>query len=95
MPYKCVVSYVAEQWSGERCHVIHLPQVVVDVGCGTGILSLLCAKLGGARKVSHPLSTEPLASLVPRLYPCARTQTNRALSDWSEYKRTGKAWERG
>ncbi len=24
------------------------------------------------------------------LYPCTRTQTN-----WSEYDRTGKAWERG
>ncbi len=50
-------------------------------------------------------STQPHISLVPRLYPCARTQTNqkcneslprfRYISDWSEYERTGKAWERG
>ncbi len=35
--------------------------------------------------------------LVPRLYPCARTQTNRfrCISDWSEYEHKGKAWERG
>ncbi len=35
-----------------------------------------------------------ISSLVPRLYPCARTQTFRCISDWSEYERTGKAWER-
>ena len=26
-------------------------QVVLDLGCGTGILSLFCAKLGNAKKV--------------------------------------------
>ena len=29
-----------------------LVQVVVDLGCGTGILSMFCAKLGGAKQVS-------------------------------------------
>ena len=29
----------------------HSVKVVLDLGCGTGILSLFCAKLGNARKV--------------------------------------------
>ncbi len=31
-------------------------------------------------------------SLAPRLYPCARTQTNQKCN---EYERTDKAWEQG
>lgn len=51
-------------------------QVVMDVGCGTGILSLLCAK-HGARKVSLP-STE--LGQIKALNSCWISK--RAVSSW-------------